>query len=407
MPKKTFLIGTFGTRGDIFPLISMAQIIKENGHVVKFITHEEYKEMCDKLGFIFYSLESIPNIEKMNSKNKDDSLKAIKSIEEHYNKVIGHVDCIISLGMFFQYSSIADKYNKKYIQVMYNTQNFSSCMYAPPIIKKQCNKKIINKFLWILYKSTVGVFQLKYINLVRKGLGLNKISSMEKYLAEKSILVNDPVLCSLPEDFLYNIPYINYLYYSSIQDEENIKDIDIILQSKAYVYIGFGSMNQYINNFNNLYIMIKILKRHNYGVILNINGIDYRKDNKNFFNIIKESDVIVVKQINHENLFKKMSIIIHHGGAGTTYTAAKCGIPQIILPFYFDQFYWGTRIHELGIGECFSEYSKLKENNFSKLLDRFSMEIYKKAAKEIKNKLNDINRKKDMYENLKKLLEEI
>ena len=35
------------------------------------------------------------------------------------------------------------------------------------------------------------------------------------------------------------------------------------------------------------------------------------------------------------------------------------------------------------------------------------MEIYKKAAKEIKNKLNDINRKKDMYENLKKLLEEI
>ena len=45
-----------------------------------------------------------------------------------------------------------------------------------------------------------------------------------------------------------------------------------------------------------------------------------------------------------------MAAIIHHGGAGTTASAAASGVPQIIIPHILDQYYWGHHIHQSGLG---------------------------------------------------------
>ena len=42
--------------------------------------------------------------------------------------------------------------------------------------------------------------------------------------------------------------------------------------------------------------------------------------------------------------------IVHHGGAGTTAVAARSATPQVITPMFSDQFYWASRIVELGLG---------------------------------------------------------
>jgi UDP:flavonoid glycosyltransferase YjiC (YdhE family) len=60
--------------------------------------------------------------------------------------------------------------------------------------------------------------------------------------------------------------------------------------------------------------------------------------------------VFRVESVPHEWLFPRMSAIIHHGGAGTTVAAAKAGVPSMIIPFLGDQFFWGRRIAEAGIG---------------------------------------------------------
>ncbi|HYG92750.1 MAG TPA: nucleotide disphospho-sugar-binding domain-containing protein, partial [Nocardioides sp.] len=40
----------------------------------------------------------------------------------------------------------------------------------------------------------------------------------------------------------------------------------------------------------------------------------------------------------------------HHGGAGTTTTAARAGAPQVVVPQGGDQLYWAGRVAELGVG---------------------------------------------------------
>jgi UDP:flavonoid glycosyltransferase YjiC (YdhE family) len=49
-------------------------------------------------------------------------------------------------------------------------------------------------------------------------------------------------------------------------------------------------------------------------------------------------------------LFPRMAMIIHHGGSGTTAFGLRAGVPNLIVPFVFDQFFWGERIRALGVG---------------------------------------------------------
>ncbi|PKO14552.1 MAG: glycosyltransferase [Chloroflexi bacterium HGW-Chloroflexi-10] len=49
-------------------------------------------------------------------------------------------------------------------------------------------------------------------------------------------------------------------------------------------------------------------------------------------------------------LFPRMAAVVHHGGSGTSGFGFRSGIPSIVVPFGFDQFYWGKRATEMGIG---------------------------------------------------------
>lgn len=49
-------------------------------------------------------------------------------------------------------------------------------------------------------------------------------------------------------------------------------------------------------------------------------------------------------------LFPRTGAVVHHGGSGTTAFGLWAGVPSLVVPFLFDQFYWGRRIAELGVG---------------------------------------------------------
>jgi UDP:flavonoid glycosyltransferase YjiC (YdhE family) len=42
--------------------------------------------------------------------------------------------------------------------------------------------------------------------------------------------------------------------------------------------------------------------------------------------------------------------VVHHGGYGTTAAGLRAGIPALNIPHIADQFYWGQRVFELGVG---------------------------------------------------------
>lgn len=61
-------------------------------------------------------------------------------------------------------------------------------------------------------------------------------------------------------------------------------------------------------------------------------------------------ECFVLGEVNQQALFPRVAAVIHHGGAGTTTTAAQAGVPQVIVPQLADQPYWARHLVRLGIG---------------------------------------------------------
>lgn len=60
-------------------------------------------------------------------------------------------------------------------------------------------------------------------------------------------------------------------------------------------------------------------------------------------------DVIPVGLVDHRALFPRASIVVHHGGAGTTHAACAAGVPSVVVPHVGDQRYWAGRLQALGV----------------------------------------------------------
>ena len=68
-------------------------------------------------------------------------------------------------------------------------------------------------------------------------------------------------------------------------------------------------------------------------------------------------------------LFPQMAAVVHHGGSGTTGFSFWAGVPAILVPFLFDQFFWGRRIEALGVGPEPVPYKKLTAERLAVAID--------------------------------------
>ncbi len=85
----------------------------------------------------------------------------------------------------------------------------------------------------------------------------------------------------------------------------------------------------------------------------------------------------------HRWLFDQVSMVIHHGGFGTTAATLRAGVPGIVVPHVIDQFYWGQRVNELGVGPRFISRGQLNVENLSEAMMRVKNDgqIREKAGK--------------------------
>jgi UDP:flavonoid glycosyltransferase YjiC (YdhE family) len=72
----------------------------------------------------------------------------------------------------------------------------------------------------------------------------------------------------------------------------------------------------------------------------------------------------------HSWLLPKVAALVHHGGFGTTAAGLRAGLPQLAIPHLIDQFYWGQRVHELGVGTAPMARSKLESNKLASALEQ-------------------------------------
>jgi UDP:flavonoid glycosyltransferase YjiC (YdhE family) len=210
-----------------------------------------------------------------------------------------------------------------------------------------------NQLAWKVFLLVQNLMLKKIINHYRTILSLPLINNVWSYYNQRSIMGLSKDLVPIPQPYQKSTIQVNYFYADHTEPLPDSLEA-FIHQYGPPVYIGFGSM---VNKDQNELeaIIHAIVNELKLPVILSKGWANFKLSQNN-------EKVYIASRVNHLKLFPKVLLAIHHGGPGTLSTVLKAGVPQILVPHMFDQFYWGQRLYELGLTTRPLNRSKLKKD---------------------------------------------
>ena len=189
-----------------------------------------------------------------------------------------------------------------------------------------------------------------------------------------------------PKDWPDNVHNTGYWFLDEEAGWTPPAELERFLQAgDAPVYFGFGSLGMSGVASRTIDMVLQALKQTGRRGVLATgwSAVDQKS---------KISDnVFVLESAPHSWLFPKMAAVVHHGGAGTTAAGLRAGIPSILIPFSNDQFAWGRRVFELGVGPRSIPQKSLTVEKLSSAINlALSVEMVS-AARALVNKIGGEN----------------
>jgi sterol 3beta-glucosyltransferase len=356
-----------GSRGDVQPYIALGKGLKKSGHIIRLLTHKNFEELVNLHGLEFWpvadsvqdlaqSKEMTRLLEKGNflsviSQMKKEATNGALSMAKVGIEACSNIDLIISgVGGLFAGISLSEKLDIPFLQAYYipftPTRAFPSFLFPKlPFIRNwfinQFSYSIARQIIWQGYRSAD--------NLARQQvLGLQRASFFGPYKTdrfnENPVLYGfSPLVIPKPYDWDNNIYITGYWLLDHEDDWKPPSElVEFIKSGTKPIYVGFGSMSSRKPEETADIVLHAISKTKQRAIMLSGWG-GLQKANL-------PGNVFMVDSIPISWLFPRVAAAIHHGGAGTTAEALKAGIPSIVIPFFGDQFFWGRRVFELGVG---------------------------------------------------------
>ncbi|MBN2533227.1 MAG: glycosyltransferase family 1 protein [Spirochaetales bacterium] len=348
------LIAAEGSEGDNRPPVAVGKRLLEQGHLVKACVPRDYVSFykshgIDALPMGFSTWEFfLKNSGSMFDRNISGLYTMFRLFSDYLDTqfpllydLVKDADVIYASGFIFAAGSVAEKYGKPVIHTVHAPVFFPSAYIPPPNFRFITLPGIINRALWKVFITAFNLCTMGPVNRWRECLGLKKLRTMKEYLLNNMVLAMDPELAPLSPDNRHVIQ----TGYPRIDDSHTLSpEIEAFLHSgPPPVFIGFGSMLTPRPDRIVSIVLEAIRKTGNRAVL-------YTHWTGRERYVIREKNIITTGHTPHSLLFPRMTEIVHHGGAGTTHSAAIAGVPQIIVPHLIDQYYFGHRVYRLGLG---------------------------------------------------------
>jgi UDP:flavonoid glycosyltransferase YjiC (YdhE family) len=127
----------------------------------------------------------------------------------------------------------------------------------------------------------------------------------------------------------------------------------------APIYVGFGSMTGF-DSVRLLDALIESMAGRRALFHSGWSGIDPKALPDNF---------LAIGDTPHDWLFPRTAAVIHHGGSGTSHSAARAGVPSIVTPFAGDQCFWAERLRLAGVAPAAVNGRQPTAEEFGKALE--------------------------------------
>jgi len=257
-------------------------------------------------------------------------------------EIISGADVVVGSSLVLALSSVAESMGMAYRYIAFTPQLLPSGHHPAPVFRNQKRPKWVNRITWRAVRALDRCNLTLLINRKRKALGLPPVKDVWRHALGRDVIVaSDRVIGRLPPDVEAGACQTGYMHLN--QPEKRLPTLDAFIGAgPPPVYVGFGSMPKK-DQARNVPLIVDAARSMGQRVII----AKFWDEPSEFSDA---EDVFFINKFPHLQLFPHMAAVVHHGGAGTTATAAISGVPQIIIPHILDQYYWGQRVVESNLG---------------------------------------------------------
>jgi vancomycin aglycone glucosyltransferase len=318
------LLSTYGSRGDVEPIVALAVQLHALGAEVRMCapSDTEFTELSTREGVPLVPFDKPWRSWERPPTAEERPQRVAEFIAAQYETVAGAAagcDVIVATAMSqFVAPSVAERLGIPYRYVL----------FCPDVLDGLDGE---------------GFNQLfgEPINTHRASIGLPPVGDVGEFMfTTRPLLAADPALGPWrgPESFdvMQTGAWI-------LPDERPLPAelLTFLDAGEQPVYAGFGSMRTV--DEDSARAVIEAIRAQDRRVLIGRGwaGLASTDD---------QDDCFVIGEVNEQKLFDRVAAVVHHGGAGTTTTAARAGAPQVVVPQGGDQIYWAGRVTDLGIG---------------------------------------------------------
>lgn len=202
---------------------------------------------------------------------------------------------------------------------------------------------------WRLARMMVNRIFLPRVNAlrVREGLRPDMDVMLQTWAADRlNLIAVSPQICHAPADWDARHQVCGFLNPPAnlMTDDLPSGMNEFLSEGSAPVYFTFGSMMpnslDYIREI--VAIWIQAIRHVGCRAIVQIPWEDLSA-------FETDARVFKVTRAPYNKVFPTCSMVIHHGGAGTTQSALIAGRPSIVVAHVSDQFFWGAELERLHV----------------------------------------------------------
>src|SRR5688572_4688019 len=360
-----------GSLGDIQPYATLGRALKAAGHQVRFITFENFNSLIAEHELDFHPIHgNAQSLVANGGTNMPGLLRSFGSLAEGYARDLsaphlGETNLIVNqlpLGLYG--FDLAEKFGVPMMMaavIPLAVTRAYPVMGFPNMSLPGYNKATYHfaeQMVWQMFRPVINSWRKQKLNLPPlplRGyfdqLATHKIpilNGFSQYVVPRPVDWNEHIHISgywFPEDKPWQPPY----------------DLNEFIEAGSPpIFIGFGSMPVKNPQITTEVILEGLRQSGQRGILhMDWGGIG---------NQSLPDYVFKINYVPYEWLFPRMAMVIHHGGSGTTSFGLRAGIPSCVIPFFFDQFFWGKRIVELGVGSSPIPFKSLSTERLKKAI---------------------------------------
>ena len=391
-----------GSEGDIRPHIALGKELTRRGHHITISAFASFEKTVLDSGLAFSpisgsAMDMTNNLLKSGSDVFRFFLQARKVIRDLSSGILADAekncrdaDAIICTFAGNTFHSIAEKYKIPCIQTQYFPMDPNPEMpiaFLPAL----GNSRLWNLLSYRIGYAFISLMEICYVSPWRKKQGLPRKGFHTKpdYRVGKNripVIYNcNPPLFPHPDNWSSNIYTTGEWLEKTATEYTPSPELTAFLNAgEKPVCIGFGSTVS--ENMEKTFRLIcEAVDKASVRAIILGGWSGFRKEDL-------PENIFCMDRAPHDWLFRQVCAAVHHGGAGTTKSSLRAGLPTLIIPFGNDQPFWGARVHACSCGPKPLHRKKLTADALAeRLRDLTQNEAYRKNAAALGEKMRSEN----------------